>query len=176
MTNDTKPFFEQYHQLINRIDDEVKKLEKLHTNKMQCKEGCSSCCESFGVMDLEFDYIQNYITEHNIALPPTLFAQRYRKRCRFLINNRCTIYPVRPIICRTHGLPILYRSEMGDHYQLSVCKLNFKGMKNGWFKEDNSLMMSPINSELIKLNFEYLKETQNKKGGIIALNPLHKLM
>lgn len=46
--------------------------------------------------------------------------------CPLLEDDRCTIYDDRPIICRSHGLPIQYIDESGDK-QRDVCPLNFAG-------------------------------------------------
>ena len=46
--------------------------------------------------------------------------------CPLLENDRCTIYTARPIICRSHGLPIQYIDESGNNQQ-DVCPLNFAG-------------------------------------------------
>jgi uncharacterized protein len=44
------------------------------------------------------------------------------ERCPLLGNHRCLLYAARPIICRTHGLPIIY-SE-GSERKVDCCPLN----------------------------------------------------
>jgi uncharacterized protein len=52
--------------------------------------------------------------------------------CAFLDETgACSIYPVRPVLCRTHGLPLRSRhterarGALAIHDDVSVCALNF---------------------------------------------------
>ncbi|MBP8850351.1 MAG: YkgJ family cysteine cluster protein [Breznakibacter sp.] len=175
MNEKNREFKEQYLTIREEIDDISTKLSEMYATKMQCKAGCSSCCESITVFEVEFDAIQEQITKHKINLPKPLFLQRFTKRCRFLVNNRCSIYEYRPIICRTQGLPILYRSFNSDHYELSVCKLNFKGVKLNFFNDENALMMSPLNTKLLLLNHAYMKETAPSQKDLNKRRNLYEL-
>lgn len=106
-----------------------KKLEKFFNEQspyIHCKEGCSKCCEQgeFPCSELEFSFLKigysqlrpeiKYIIQENI--------EKIRKehdttqdiintQCPFLINNRCSIYFYRPIICRTFGLPFFDKND-----------------------------------------------------------------
>lgn len=131
----------------------------MYATKCNCKAGCNNCCESITVFEVEFDAIQEQITKHKINLPKPLFLQRFTKRCRFLVNNRCSIYEYRPIICRTQGLPNTYRSLQLRSLRTLGMQLNFKGVKLNFFNDENALMMSPLNTKLLLLNHAYMKET-----------------
>ena len=45
--------------------------------------------------------------------------------CPLLEDDRCVAYGFRPLICRSHGLPIRVKEEAGD--RRDVCPLNFEG-------------------------------------------------
>lgn len=175
MNEKNREFREEYLTIKEEIDEISTKLSQLHTNQLQCKAGCSSCCESISVFEVEFDTIQEQITKHKIELPKPLFLQKFTKRCRFLVNKRCSIYEFRPIICRTQGLPILYRSFNTDHYELSVCKLNFKGINTNYFNDHNSLMLSPFNTKLLLLNQAYIKANQSTQKDLNRRIDLYEL-
>jgi Fe-S-cluster containining protein len=44
--------------------------------------------------------------------------------CALLVDDRCSVYDERPLICRTHGLPTRGRDEAATS-SLQGCPLNF---------------------------------------------------
>ncbi len=88
--------------------------------------------------------------------------------CVFLDKEgACTIYPYRPLICRTHGLPILYpileydeagrqRKSEEPQWQLFYCDLNFQGLKDEdmerVFQPESVLHMEEWNQQLVLIN------------------------
>ena len=155
-------FSNKYTSLRNKIDAESSRLEQLHKSQMVCSKGCDSCCESLTIFPIEYYTIKEEIK--NIKdIPKNRFINRFTKACRFLVNGECAIYQSRPIICRTQGLPILYKSMKSDDFELSACKLNFKDVDVSSFNLDNSLYMSPLNTELFLLNKEFVEENFNTK-------------
>jgi len=85
-----------------------------------CKRGCGKCCQNahFPYSQIEFDYLMlgysgldfvtRQIVDENITRTIELKRQtndeKYRYDCPFLINNECSVYPYRGIICRAFGL------------------------------------------------------------------------
>lgn len=153
---------DKYIALRNSIDIESKKLEQIHESQMICSKGCDSCCESLTIFPIEYYTIKEEIKKLN-NLPKNKLWNGITKSCRFLVNGECSIYQSRPIICRTQGLPILYKSMKDEGFELSVCKLNFTNSEVSSFNMDNSLYMSPLNSQLFILNKNFIeKELQEK--------------
>jgi Fe-S-cluster containining protein len=70
--------------------------------------------------------------------------------CPFLLNGSCSVYAARPIICRTHGLPILYKGKLKS--EISVCRKNFK--KSPVAEIDNNYLFDTemITANLMRLN------------------------
>lgn len=68
--------------------------------------------------------------------------------CPLLDAGLCLLYPVRPIICRTHGLPVLVRSEQGT--AVDCCPLNFTSGR----KPDSKhiLDIEQVNTTLVTVN------------------------
>lgn len=70
--------------------------------------GCGECCSNaLPMRQKEIKIIQRYIKEHGIKEQkiPSVFAKpMFDMTCPFMrkdvSKNRCTIYPVRPFICR----------------------------------------------------------------------------
>ncbi len=88
---------------------------------LHCKEGCSHCCKNgeYPCSELEFLFLKigfEQLEEHtkNIVIQKTLELKKEKEKqpdkvlsceCPFLINDRCSVYFFRPIICRTFGIP-----------------------------------------------------------------------
>lgn len=77
---------------------------------MTCNGECSRCGECCGLYipfnDTDIDIIKQYVKEHNIQpqkrLVITEDGETFEARCCFYDkdNKCCTIYPVRPFVCR----------------------------------------------------------------------------
>jgi len=88
-----------------------------------CAMGCTACCQ----VDLTVFTVE----AKNIAKAFSRLGQRTRaaarrralkgRHCAMLDSRgRCVIYEARPLICRTHGLPLLISGEV-DHCPLNFC-------------------------------------------------------
>jgi hypothetical protein len=113
----------QYQTLCQYCDAVFAETFQAFQTQMQCAKGCASCCILETVAPLEAYLIRSYLQSKGSMLltPPSDQSDQTQKQCAFLQQNMCTIYPVRPIICRTHGLPLIYPDRSG----IDVCPLNF---------------------------------------------------
>jgi len=164
--------FSKYKALINEIDRKTAKLEKLHHNHLQCKNGCDLCCIDFSIFPVEYHSILSKLNSDSINLQ--VVENSENNICSFLVNHSCTIYQHRPIMCRTHGLPLLYANDDGD-YELSACELNFKEFDFEDFTMDNTLPQDKYNSKLFILNKQFIADFQQKKYGELDLIPMKQL-
>ncbi len=66
---------------------------------MQCDDGCGECCGIVPVTHTEFNRIERYAKENGIV------PQKHEDygTCPMYQNGKCTVYPVRPLICRVFG-------------------------------------------------------------------------
>src|SRR5690606_12272526 len=109
--------------LLEKLGEWHAKLEaffdKVHKNnqtQMKCASGCDKCCRvERTVFGIEADLIRTYVGSNPISKT----TESEVNVCAFLENGRCSIYPVRPSICRTHGLVLRHGDE------ISHCDLNF---------------------------------------------------
>lgn len=134
----------------------VKQLTKLHGNRLVCGPGCSNCCVNFAVFPVEFYAILSEMKETGLAPDALSFAES--SSCGFLSGGLCIIYPFRPIICRTHGLPILYIDDSSGEvkWEVSFCELNFSGESKIEFSEHMLLDIEKINAELYRINQDFI--------------------
>ncbi len=160
----TTPFFEQYWQLIKKLDARIEELENIQQKHINCKKRCAACCMNFGIVPIEFFAISQAIGKHKIKNPQS-------ENCKFLQNNECSIYKHRPIICRTQGLANVYFNEENDVWELSLCEQNFTSVADDFFTEEQCLNMSEINETLAEINREFLKANQAKQT-LIDVNEL----
>lgn len=144
----------QYQNLIFKVDSHCEKLIARYREHLVCKPGCSQCCQ----VERTALPIEAYVIEQHLMTLSSEKIRRLRKlykdndeTCPMLLKNRCVIYPVRPIICRIVGLPILYREAARafiDH-----CRLNFTQLPAGYqFDEEEVLNINPFQIELIEID------------------------
>jgi uncharacterized protein len=116
--------------LRRRVEDHFDAAMARSPGAMQCRAGCSRCChQRFGVFELEAERLRTALAR--LALCDPALRERVRQQadapaaaqhCALLVDDRCTVYDERPILCRTHGLPTRVRAA-----QLQGCPLNFVG-------------------------------------------------
>ncbi len=167
------PFFEEYFTLRNAIDLQCSTLWELYKNNMKCKQGCSKCCESFRILPLEFHAIQYISPDKTIKIN----TNASKTECVFLVRNKCAIYENRPIMCRTHGFPLVRLNEEAGAYEVSFCDLNFIRYKLSKFTEENVIQEDQINSKLFMLNKRFIQKNYPDKYEpleLIELNDIFK--
>jgi Fe-S-cluster containining protein len=71
----------------------------------------------------------------------------------------CQIYPFRPMICRTHGLPLVSWHEETDPpgYGVMFCEQNFTAADDIDFGSDTTLNMDTVNEKLARINIAFLE-------------------
>jgi len=108
------------------VDELVAPLLDRHRERLQCRGGCSGCCtDGLTVFAVEAEVIRR----HHAALLER-GAPGPEGGCAFLDGARaCRIYPHRPYVCRTQGLPLRWAEEAGDEVveRRAICPLNTDG-------------------------------------------------
>lgn len=111
----------RYQKFLEIVDTRLNNIIKEQAPFIKCKKGCAYCCQEgeYPLSELEYIYLmlkytkldgeQKGIIEQNID---NLIKQNRQKfyPCPFLINNTCSVYEARPLICRTFGL-ISYKDD-----------------------------------------------------------------
>ncbi len=162
--------FQKYRKLTGQIDKASQQLEKLHRPHMECRKGCSACCMDYKIFPIEFYSILEKITEQAIRIN----AEAADGDCVFLVDHACAIYEWRPIICRTHGLPLLYTNDEGE-WELSACELNFTEFDEE-FHTDNTFPQDKYNSRLFMLNKELVALPEFSEYGEFDLLGIRELI
>lgn len=78
--------------------------------------------------------------------------------CPMLIDDRCSIYESRPLICRTQGLPLLIEAEDGQP-EVDFCPLNFTAEDAvDDLDEDHLVPLDDLNLKLALVNLQHCRE------------------
>ena len=105
----------RYHEYINFLDKKLEKMFLAQKDYIKCQKGCSLCCKEgeYPISELEYIdmmmYYENLDDEIKQKIDTKIEALLKEKNhdlyeCPFLIDDSCSIYPARSIICRTFGL------------------------------------------------------------------------
>jgi len=141
--------FNEYGSFLSETQELVKRLEADHAANLKCRAGCYSCCVNLSVFKVEFDYITKQIKKAGLKL-----SFDTNLSCGFLKNGLCSIYLFRPMICRTHGMPVIYLDN-NKKWQVDFCPENFTVAGSHLFNRDNTLNLELFNLKLYQINQNY---------------------
>jgi Fe-S-cluster containining protein len=119
--------------LFAKIDTFFTAAEAREGAAITCHAGCSDCCRRFTVTGLEAEVIREGLGALPAARRDELAiraADPTTDVCPALdADGRCAIYAHRPVICRTHGLPIRFTEQRAGRSlpMLDACPKNFVG-------------------------------------------------
>lgn len=164
--------FTKYKSYLDEVDAKSNVLFNTHKHNVKCTMGCSSCCMAFNLFPIEYYYIKSQLREvtDNVGY----ICKEDEKNCLFLKNNTCTIYKIRPYICRTHGLPLVAMGD--DDWELSFCELNFTKVSENYFQEANTFPQDTFNSKLFLLNRQFLIENLHLDYSELDMIPMNDLL
>ena len=150
---------EIYRRLRDEVDRQAAALESVHSDWMACKKGCCVCCMNLSVWPVEFYSIVEEMKRFEWDKPQF----NDDATCGFLKDGLCAIYPFRPIICRTHGLPLVYWHDETDPpgYGVMFCEKNFQNADDIDFGPDSTLNMDEVNEKLARLNIAFVEKHQD---------------
>jgi len=77
--------FSGYEKLAEKAGKVVEKLEKLHSQHMECRLGCSFCCMDYSIFPVEYYAILSKVKETEVRFNPSDAPDE----CVFLVNNSC---------------------------------------------------------------------------------------
>jgi len=117
---------DNYYRMVSRVDALCRGIGDVLSGRITCSEGCSSCCTAITLFPVEAMALnvalESLPDARQAAIRSHVAARAGGERCPLLEDHRCLLYSARPIICRTHGLPIIY-SE-GNERKSDCCPLN----------------------------------------------------
>lgn len=97
--------------------------------------------ERFGPYRLKLRILNALMT---FPLPVTSKPEGLPLACPFLVNDRCVVYPVRPIVCRTFGLFSVIRSGRQESH-LYACEKQATALNAALSQEGPQIMPPSVN-------------------------------
>lgn len=96
-------------ELAAKVDAFFARVEARHGADMQCATGCSDCCHvRLTITRVEAEAVRTLVAGWTPDERAALARQGPADRCAALdpATGRCRIYAARPLVCRSHGVPI----------------------------------------------------------------------
>ncbi len=161
---------EEYAQLVARVDAFFSDVASRCASAMACQPGCDGCCQvQLTLSPVESASVSAYVeqldADSRAVLRKQLEAQpeTASPRCSMIDGNgQCLIYPARPLVCRSQGLPLRYPPELVPIEAVrarvpsgvvTVCPLNFTAQTP---RPSDALDAERVDQILALLNHRYV--------------------
>ena len=138
--------------LHQEVDLAAAALAERHRERLHCGRGCHACCvDGIRVFEVEAERIRS---NHRALVESGLPHQS--GGCAFLGDaGECRIYPDRPYVCRTQGLPLRWL-EQADPAELfvehrDICPLNDAGEPIEALPAETCWTLGPFEDRLRRL-------------------------
>ena len=183
--------YHNYTQLLSKVDAMFSAAKERHVDQFKCMAGCFGCCQAgLSVSNVEARRIAGWLIDNPAV------AVKIRDRTQMLDNpdycslldsaGSCSIYEVRPLICRSHGMPVsmeegseVIGGDVNDHsnYLLTsqtddlrdVCPLNFEGVNLESISRDDVLSLEKLNVLLSLINIDFDKLNAGERVALTTL-------
>ena len=153
-----------YRDLTSRVDAICRRIEERLRSEITCTSGCDGCCRHLSLFPVEAAALAVSFQEL-----PLSDRRRIRERtlstlpidpCPLLEQHRCLLYTARPLICRTHGLPLLLNRD--GRRQVDYCLLNFKGVSS--LPGSAVIDLDRLNETLVAVNLCFVASPESSSS------------
>ncbi|MGD0842921.1 MAG: YkgJ family cysteine cluster protein [Geobacteraceae bacterium] len=147
---------QNYRNLVARVDALCRRILMEYGETFFCREGCDGCCRHISLFAVEAVALAGALSalpaEQGARIRNMASTASGAAACPLLENGRCLLYEARPIICRTHGFPLLADRE-GER-EIDFCPKNFRGITS--FPADVVLNLDLLNTTLAAINAVFI--------------------
>jgi len=114
----------RFEELADKVDAFFARVAGRHGADMQCATGCSDCCHvRLTITAVEAAAIRAHVAAWPADQRRNLADHGPADRCAALdAAGRCRVYAARPLVCRSHGVPIRLRGALPV---VQACHRNF---------------------------------------------------
>ena len=123
------PGLDNYRALLLRVDDMCSQTATRFDSQISCRPGCDACCRHLSIFAVEAAALHQalcQLSERDAdVIRRAAAAASPGSPCPLLQGGLCLLYQARPIICRTHGLPLLINRDGASG--IDFCPENFRG-------------------------------------------------
>ncbi|HCY86454.1 MAG TPA: zinc/iron-chelating domain-containing protein [Desulfobacteraceae bacterium] len=161
--NEVYHLLKNYDDLLERIDSHVNRVTSLFSPHISCKKGCDACCRFLSLFPVEAfalsrafsnlpENLRRLVLDEVKKSQGSQGSEGSEEKCPLLIGHACMLYKARPIICRTHGLPI-YMEKDGEG-MVDFCPENFKDLDA--LPKDAMLDLNQLNTLITAVNQHFV--------------------
>jgi uncharacterized protein len=159
---------ENYRALLARVDEICHMTSERFGAEIVCRAGCDACCRHLSIFAVEAAALNRALHQ-----APGDLSARIRQRaaaaapedpCPLLQDGLCLLYQARPIICRTHGLPLLLHRD--GKSEIDFCPENFRGLES--IPGSAVLDLERLNATLATINALFLRSCPGPQRLTIA--------
>ncbi len=147
-----------YSALVDKVDSLCREIILASGDAIACRKGCDGCCRQFSVFPVEAFSIACAVATLDPAqahmIRDRALSLRDGDDCPLLDHGCCLLYDHRPIICRTHGLPILIRN--GETPTVDFCPRNYRNVES--IEGRCIIDLDRLNDTLAAINSIFIKE------------------
>jgi len=122
------PGLENYLNLLARVDELCAQTAQRFDSQISCRPGCDACCRHLSIFAVEAAALHRALGrlpgEDADFIRQAASAASPEAPCPLLHRGLCLLYQARPIICRTHGLPLLVNRDGTSG--IDFCPENFR--------------------------------------------------
>ncbi|AKT40222.1 YkgJ family cysteine cluster protein [Chondromyces crocatus] len=163
-------------ELFAKVDGFFDRAARLHGPQITCQAGCDDCCRRrFTVTSLE----ASALAEAAASLPASRRAELAARAlggdpgvCPALDEGgQCAVYEARPLICRTHGLPLRFTPPKGTRALpvLDACPRNFTGQALDSLEPSTILDQTTLSTILGALDAAHADAEGRPRGERVAI-------
>jgi uncharacterized protein len=155
---DLSALLDNYRTLVAKVDTMCDRISTACNAQITCRPGCSGCCRHLSLFPVEALALALAAIQLPAVVRHRLLAAAdgldQTDRCPFLERDRCLVYAARPIICRTHGLPLLILVDGSK--RIDFCPENFQGVAS--LSGQDVINLELLNQSLAAINALFRKE------------------
>lgn len=151
-----------YRSLLSRVDQLCAKIKAEFAAEIVCRAGCSGCCRHLTLFPVEAANLSRAVG----ALPEEislLLAGRLEwpenGSCPLLLADCCLVYGDRPVICRTHGLPLL--AEIDGVRTIDCCPENYRNAES--LPGNSVINLETLNRTLVAINTLFVAKNDDER-------------
>ncbi|MSQ83354.1 MAG: YkgJ family cysteine cluster protein [Myxococcales bacterium] len=154
-----------------KVDTKFAAITELRGEHIQCRSGCHSCClPNLTVASIEAAQIRQYFVQNPSALAAAVEVAHTDPhaglRCHFLdAAGACIVYPVRPALCRAHGVPAWVQADAQSEPQVDVCPLNFQGVDLTTLPDDR-IDVDTLNTLVFMVGELWQRDSSRRRVGL----------
>jgi hypothetical protein len=162
---------DRYRELTGKVDAFFARVEARHGDDMRCAVGCTACCHTrLTVTGIEAAAIVAAVDAMSddrravLAATARLPNDDHDPRCAALdADGACLVYEARPVVCRSHGVPVR-TVHAGGLPVVTSCHLNFTRHGPADADADCILDQTTLSTVLLALDGAHAQATGGVAG------------